>query len=195
MSFFTHPDFFAIQQVDLESKLIQPTSQLYSQICEQLKTSYNSTVNALLDVHGQMAASAKQIYERSPMETLTEWSDVLQKNSNDLITLVKNDVIPKTADYYQQLAMSLAETRDNVKPVLQAAWNNPKQTLDSVSDVAVNVFSQIKNVTSQSAEALVDLGNIFVIQPVETAQALYRNALSAMVDTYFDLVSMLLISV
>ena len=191
MSFFTHPDFFAIQQVDLESKLIQPTSQLYSQICEQLKTSYNT----LLDVHGQMAASAKQIYERSPMETLTEWSDVLQKNSNDLITLVKNDVIPKTADYYQQLAMSLAETRDNVKPVLQAAWNNPKQTLDSVSDVAVNVFSQIKNVTSQSAEALVDLGNIFVIQPVETAQALYRNALSAMVDTYFDLVSMLLISV
>ena len=194
MSFFTHPDFFAIEQVDLQSKLIQPTMQLYNQTLEQLKTAYNDVVNFVLETHQQIAATSKQIYERPPLDTLTEWSSELQKNGNDLITLVKNDVIPKVDGYYQQLSTSFFETSDKVKPVLQAAWNNPKQTLDSVSEVTVNTFSQIKNVASQSAEALVDLGNLFVIQPVETAQALYRNVLSSTVDTYFDLVSTLLIS-
>jgi hypothetical protein len=194
MSFFTHPDFFAIEQVDLQSKLIQPSLQLYNQTLEQLKTSYDDAVTMVLDTHLSIAASTKQIYERPPMDTLTEWASVLQNSGNDFITLVKTDVLPKADGYYQQLVVSLVETSDKVKPVLQETWNNPKQALDFVSAATVNVFSQIKNVTTQNAEALMDLGNVFVIQPVETAQALYRNVLSATVDTYFDLVSSLLIT-
>lgn len=194
MSFFTSPDFFAVEQIDLQSKLIQPSFQLYNQTVTQLKTAYHDAINVALEAHENMSISSKEIYERPVIQTLTEWSNVLQKNSNDLIMLVKNDVIPKADNYYQQLSVSLVETSDKVKPVLQAAWNNPNQTLDSVSNVVANLFSQVKTVTSQSTEALVDLGNLFVIQPVETAQALYRNVLSSTVDTYFDLVSMLLIS-
>jgi hypothetical protein len=194
MSFFTSPDFFAIEQVDLQSKLIQPSFQLYNQTVIQLKTAYHDAINVVLEAHENLSISSKEIYERPVLQTLTEWSDVLQKNSNELIMLVKNDVMPKADGYYQQLSMSLVETSDKVKPVLQAAWNNPKQTLDCVSNVAANLFSQVKTATSQSTEALVDLGNLFVIQPVETAQALYRNVLSSTVETYFDLVSTLLIS-
>lgn len=194
MSFFSNPDFFAIKQVDLESKLIQPTSQLYNQTCEQLKTFYNSTINALLDTHEQMAVSAKQVYEQ-PTQTLTEWYGVLQQNGNEAMTLVKNELLPKMDSYYQHSVTLSVNAGEKMKMYWQHVENNPKQVTDSLFSVANNLVSQLKVLTNQSMESLLDLGNLLVVQPVETVQALYRNSLSAVVDTYFDLVSTLLISI
>ena len=69
---FNQPDFLTIRQLDLENKLILPTTKLYSQISFKLNALSQDIHSALLDVHSVVANAAKQVYEH-PVETLTAW--------------------------------------------------------------------------------------------------------------------------
>jgi hypothetical protein len=65
---FNQPDFFTIRQLDLENKLILPTTKLYSQVSFKLNALSQDIHIALVGIHSVVANAARQVYEH-PVET------------------------------------------------------------------------------------------------------------------------------
>ncbi|MGR8998626.1 MAG: hypothetical protein ACU88J_06215 [Gammaproteobacteria bacterium] len=93
MYIFKEPDFFTIRQLDLENKLILPTSRLYAQVSFQFNALYQDIRNALIDAHSFVATTAKQVYEH-PFETMTAWYEQTKSTSIAVYAQVQSYVQP-----------------------------------------------------------------------------------------------------
>jgi hypothetical protein len=138
---FNQPDFFTIQQLDLENKLILPTTKLYSQVSFKLSALYQGIHSALIDVHSMVATAAKQVYEH-PVETLTAWSEHAAYASNALYAQVQASVLP----VYQGWQVKVNAGKEITGQYLQAFWDNPDQvtlaTLEPVTRYVAAVTGQ-----------------------------------------------------
>ena len=218
------PDFFTIRQLDLENKLILPTTKLYSQVSFQFNALYQDIRSALIDTHNVVATAAKQVYEH-PVETLTAWYEQTTHTGIALYAQVQNSVLP----VYQNWQVKVTTGRGKTVQFVQAFWDNPEQVtlatfepvtryaavvteqseqywqmfLDNPEQFMATALAPVSNYLaslSENAEAvlisnyyvLADLFSLLMAQPSTTLQTLYRNALSALLDVYFDAVSSLL---
>jgi hypothetical protein len=119
---FNQPDFFAIRQLDLENKLILPTTKLYSQVNFKLNALYQDIQTVLIDFHGKVAVAGKQLYDH-PVETLTTWYEQTAYTGNALYAQVQTSVLP----IYQDWQVKVNAGKDATSQYLQAFWNNPDQ--------------------------------------------------------------------
>jgi len=219
------PDFFTIRQLDLENKLVLPTTKLYNQFSFQLNALYQDIHSALIGVHSVVAAASKQVYEH-PMETLTAWYDQAVYTGTTLYAQAQTSVLP----VYQGWQVKVNSGKEKTGQYLQAFWDNPEQvtlsTIEPVTRYVTAVTEQSErywqlfmedpeqfmvtalapvtgslSTLGENAEAvliskyyvLTDLFSLLIAQPSATLQASYRNALAALLDVYFDLISSLLV--
>ena len=114
------PDFFTIRQLDLENKLVLPTTKLYNQFSFQLNALYQDIHSALIGVHSVVAAASKQVYEH-PMETLTAWYDQAVYTGTTLYAQAQTSVLP----VYQGWQVKVNSGKEKTGQYLQAFWDNP----------------------------------------------------------------------
>jgi len=122
MPFFNHPDFFANRQLDLENKLILPTTQLYQQIGFQLNVLYRDIRNTLIDAHGAVASAAKQAYDQ-PLATLNAWYEQTAQTGGVLYANTQAVVLPLYQDWQGKVSVG----REKASRYWQAFWDNPEQ--------------------------------------------------------------------
>ena len=222
---FNQSEFFAIRQLDLDNKLILPTTKLYSQVSFQLNALYQDIHSALISAHSAVATAAKQVYEH-PVETLTAWYEQAVHSGTALYAQVQNSVLPVYQDWQLKVNMGKGKTGQ----YLQAFWDNPEQVtlaaiepvtryasavteqserywqlfmenpeqfmVTALAPVTVSLASfgeQAEAVLISKYYALTDVFNLLLAQPAATLQASYRNALAALLDVYFDVISSLLV--
>jgi hypothetical protein len=138
---FNQPDFFTIQQLDLENKLILPTTKLYSQVSFKLNALYQDIHTVLIDFHGKVAVAGKQVYDH-PVETLTAWYEQAAYAGNALYAQVQTSVLPT----YQGWQVKVNAGKEATSQYLQAFWDNPDQvtlaTLEPVTRYVAAVTGQ-----------------------------------------------------
>lgn len=132
MSPFNPPDFFAYRQLDLENKLILPTTQLYKQVSFQLNTLYQAIRNTLIDAHGVVASAAKQVYDQ-PLPTLSAWYEQAAQTGGVFYAETQAVLMP----IYQEWRGKISMGTEKAGQYLQAFWDNPEQvTVETMAPVA-----------------------------------------------------------
>ena len=119
---FNQPDFLTIRQLDLENKLVLPTTKLYGQVGFQLKALYQDIHNVLINAHSVVAAAAKQVYEH-PVATLTAWYEQAAQTGAVLYAYAQTSVLP----VYQDWQFQVNTAKQKTGQYLQAFWDNPEQ--------------------------------------------------------------------
>jgi len=207
-------EFFVLRELDLETKLYLPTRQLCQQIGFQLNTLYQDIRCALSDAHTQVASVAKQVYAQ-PTETLTAWYDQAVYHGTLFYAQAYTALMPA----YNQARQSLQAFWNNpeqvtvaaLEPVSRYASDVAGQTaqywqafIDNPELVMSTAFAPVVAYLSalgDSGEALLlsgyytlaELASLLMEQPTATLQALYHNALTSLLDVYFNIVSSLLV--
>jgi len=210
-------DFLNIKQLDIESKLIEPTSRLVAQLNAQLSSLYVETEAKLRDLHTEIATLSKQAYEQ-PVETFTALYDQSIEECNEVYVLFREDVLPKAEIACQQLAAKISDVGDKTLAFGQALLDDPQTTVaKSVDKISVSF-----NTGLDASQAIIDTINVqlatwssmalqiteenalslyyaagailklLLEQPWETVQALFYNTLSSLLDVYFQAVSSLI---
>ena len=222
---FNQPDFLIIRQLDLENKLILPTTKLYSQVGFKLNALSQDIQSALIDVHSLLANAARQVYEH-PVETLTAWYEQAVYSGAAIYAQSQDSVLP----VYRGWQVKLNLAKEKTGHYLQAFWDNPEQvtsaTIEPVTRYVTAITEQSERnwqlfmenpeqfmmtslapitgylsslgenadtVLVSSYYALADFFSVLTAQPLATFQALYRNALSALLDVYYEVISSLMV--
>lgn len=210
MSTFNQPDFLTVRQFDFENKLILPTKELYTQLNFKFNALYENIHTILSDVHGYLAAAAKQFYD-NPVETLTTWYDQASYTTNNLYAEVQSYVLPihqnwgiKLGKFWanpEQVTIATLEpikrfAAENAEQYLQPFLDNPEQFLANafapVSDYLNVITGSAESILISSYYALLDLFELLMEQPSEALRAIYQNSLSALLDVYYQAISSLL---
>ena len=222
---FNQPDFLIRHQLDLENKLILPTTKLYSQISFKLNALSQDIHSALIDVHSIVANAAKQIYDH-PVETLTAWYEQAVHSGAAIYAQGQTSVLP----VYQGWQVKVNLAKEKTGQYLQAFWDNPAQVTSATFEPVTRYVTAITEQSERSWQlfmenpeqfmmtalapitgylsalgenaeavlvssyyALANLFSLLIAQPLATFQALYRNALSALLDVYFEVISSLMV--
>lgn len=131
------PDFLSLRQLDLENKLILPSTQLYKQACFKLNVLYENIRNFLIDAHSTIAAAAKQVYD-DPIPTLTAWYEQAASTTTLLYAQAQTTLLPVYQSWQVKVNVSKARTGQ----YLQAFWENPEQvTLATLEPIKVYLSS------------------------------------------------------
>lgn len=214
MSIFNHPDFFTLHQLDLENKLILPTTKLYAQASFQLNSLYQDIRSVLIDAHSTIAAAAKNFYDQ-PVETLSTWYAQIETAAAPVYQdwqLTASTGVKKTNQYLhdfwnnpEQVALATLEpvTRyaatiaDQSERYWQLVMDNPEQFMATAFAPITNYLAALSEETEAaligSYYFLADLFRLLLEQPSATLKALYHNTLSGLLDMYFDVISSLLV--
>ena len=222
---FNQPDFLTIRQLDLENKLILPTTKLYSQVSFKLNALSQDIHSALLDVHSVVANAARQVYEH-PVETLTAWYEKAVYTGAAIYAQGQTSVL----QVYQGWQVKVNLAKEKTGQYLLAFWDNPEQVASATFEPVTRYVTAITEQSERSWQlfmenpeqfmmtalapitgylsslgenaeavlvssyyALADFFSVLMVQPLVTFQALYRNALSALLDVYFEVISSLMV--
>lgn len=217
MTLSINQDFLNIKQLDIESKLIEPTSRLVGQLNAQLSSLYVETESKLRELHIEIAALSKQAYEQ-PVETFTALYDQSIEECNEVYVLFREEVLPKAEVVCQQIAAKVSDAGDKTLAFGQALLDDPQATIaSSVDKISVSFntgldasqaiidtisaqltawSSMAMQVTEENALSLYyaagEILKLLLEQPWETVQALFYNTLSSLLDVYFQAVSSLI---
>jgi hypothetical protein len=167
------PDFLTIRQLDLENKLVLPTTKLYGQVSFQLKALYQDIHSVLINAHSVVATAAKQVYEQ-PVATLNAWYEQAAQTGAALYAQVQTSVLP----VYQDWQVQVNTGKQITGRYLQAFWEHPEQ-------VTVATFEPVTRYVSGVAEQSGRYWQLFMESPEQfMADALapitgYLSSLSA----------------
>ncbi|MDD2802507.1 MAG: hypothetical protein PHE96_13720 [Methylococcales bacterium] len=217
MTLSINQDFLNIKQLDIESKLIEPTSRLVAQLNAQLSSLYVETEAKLRELHMEIATLSKQAYEQ-PVETFTALYDQSVEECNEVYVLFREEVLPKAEVVCQQIAAKVSDAGDKTLAFGQALLDDPQATvvssvdkisvsfntgldasqaiIDTISAQLTSWSSIAMQVTEENALSLYyaagEILKLLLEQPWETVQALFYNTLSSLLDVYFQAVSSLI---
>ncbi|TAN65940.1 MAG: hypothetical protein EPN17_15410 [Methylobacter sp.] len=183
---FNQPDFFTIRQLDLENKLILPTTQLYGQVSFQLNALYQDIRSVLIDAHSVVAAAAKQVYAH-PVETLTAWYDQAAYTGGALYAQVQTAVLPVYRDWQVQVNTG----KEATGRYLQAFWDNPEQVAAATFEPVTQYVTSVATQSGQYWQMFIDNPEQFTasaLSPVSSYLAsLSEDAEAVLISSYYAL--------
>ena len=186
MSIFNQPNFFTIQQLDLENKLILPTTKLYGQVAFQVNALYQDIRSALTDAHSVVATAAKQIYEH-PVETMTAMYEQAGHRGGALYAQVHSYALP----VYQRWQVNVTTGKEKTSQFLQAFWNNPEQVTLATFEPVTRHVAAIAERTEQNFQMFMDNPEQFVaiaIAPVTAYLGSFTEAAKGvLISSYYVL--------
>jgi hypothetical protein len=208
MAMFEDLSFKVISSVEVDSKFVQPTLMLYEQIGFKLNVLYHDIRAVLQNSHEYLAEMGKALYEH-PVETLSAWSDQLMYGATDLYTRIESDFVPEAVAVYQHWQSRLLAGADTASQYWQRFYDDPEQaTMAAIEPVSRYLISaadqseQYWQMFTESAEAGL-IGGYYILsewlrflidQPDTALTAMYTNALSILLNIYYDAISALLIA-
>lgn len=189
MSLFNQPNFFMIQPLDLENKLVIPTVKLYTQVRFQLNTLYENICNLLVDAHAYVATLAKQVYTQ-PVETLTACYGQTAYTATTLYADAQSYVLPA----YQQWATQFTVGKEQAVQFLQAFWRNPEQVALATLSPLKNYVVTATTYSEQCLQQLLDNPEQFLLNalaPINNyLNSFTDNAESILIGTYYALLDL-----
>lgn len=217
---FDRPEFINIPALDLDNKLILPTLQLYQKIEFKLSALYQDIRSILVDAHTYLADVALQWYKH-PRESFTATYDRFE---NDFLpkadafyqhwemqAMAGVDQVERylqafwdnpeqtTQAMLEPVSCYFASATEQTERYWQSFIDNPEQFAVDAMAIATNYLASftdsIEVILISSYYTLLELFQILMAQPSAALQALYANTLSRLLDTYYDLISSLLIMV
>ncbi|CCE21819.1 hypothetical protein [Methylotuvimicrobium alcaliphilum] len=195
MSIFKNPDFFDLKPLDLEHKVFLPTRELYSSLSLQLNELYRQIKTVLLDWHAEVAVSAKQFYAH-PVETGSQWYAQAIDYGTQMYAQVNEVYFPKVESMYEQTIVAATQLGRQAGEHWQAFYDHPQATVAAMVEPVTNYTNQAIDVAEvyfvSVYSAILDLFDLMLEQPTETLEAVYQNALAALLDIYFQMISSLL---
>lgn len=197
-------------QFDLESKLFLPSKQLYSALETKISALYQAIRDVLIDFHNTISIYGQQLYNQ-PTETMSAWYGQAVSKSTELSTTINNEIIPELNLFYESSVQKMQATNQEWSGYIRdsaiktsdycvAFYDNPLEMsektydyflgfADQLSAVGGEWFQQFKVAVIaiyQSSLAAIDL---FFDAPQATAEAVYYQVVSGILDLYFALVS------
>lgn len=188
------PAFFTIRQLDLENKLILPTTKLYDQVGFQLNTLYQDIRSILIDAHYVVSATAKQVYEH-PVETMTAWYNQAVYTGTTLYAQAQAAVAP----VYQQWQVQVNSSKDKTTRFLQAFWDNPEQVTRTTVEPVTRYVTAVAKQSEQYWQVFIDNPEQFMANALAPVTgyltSLTNDAEAVLISSYYalaDLFSMLM---
>jgi len=217
MTLSINQDFLNIKPLDVENKLIEPTSRLVAQLNSHLSSFYKETENIARELHSDIAAFSKQAYEQ-PLETFSTLYDQSVQECNEVYAVLREQVLPKIEVACQQLTTKVSELGGQSLEFGQALLDNPQTTIAATVDklssslnvgleasqtLIADINEQLSTWSSIALEATEanalslyyacgELLKLILEQPWETIQAVFYNTLASLLDIYFHAVSSLI---
>lgn len=187
----------AFEYLDLENKMYIPTQKLISQIQLDLLSLYASLRQHLIDWHTQFAGLAKEFYD-NPVATSALWYDQSVSFATDLYAKLNAQLLPKAQRSYEEMLATASEVAAQTQDTISYMVDNPEQvtaeaiatmseTLTAAGNVSAELIDEIQAKTSEIVALLLE-------QPLQTLEATYMQVLSSLLESYFELVSNLLIT-
>ncbi|NOQ13131.1 MAG: hypothetical protein GQ583_01445 [Methyloprofundus sp.] len=189
------------ESLDYEIKIFAPTKELYQQLSQQANELFEHAVISTQEVHAKIAETGLEFYNH-PSQTASRWQTELSGKSDELYTFVNDNVIPAAKADYQHLISVATDYGVQARESIQFFIDNPKlvtvetfsrfnQGLIHFFDSSMNVSTQVLNdIGAQAGEIIDFLSN----DPLQGIESLYYDSLSVLLNSYFDVVSSLLLS-
>ena len=183
---FNQSDFLTIRQLDLENKLILPTTKLYGQVSFQLKALYQDIHDVLINAHSVVATAAKQVYDH-PVATLTAWYEQAAQTGTALYVQVQATVLPMYQDWQVQVNTS----KEEAGQYLQAFWANPEQVTVATFEPVTRYVAAVTEQSERHWQLFLDSPEQFmagILAPVtDYLTTLNAVAEAALVSSYYAL--------
>ena len=183
---FIDPDFFTIRQLDLENKLILPTTKLYSQISFQLNSLYQDIRNILIDAHQIISVAAKQVYEH-PVETITAWYEQAAYTTSALYAQAQTAVSP----VYQHWQVQVNTGKEKTTQYLQDFLDNPEQVTRATFEPVTRYVTTIAEQSEQYWQLFMNNPEQFIaatLAPVtDYLASLTKDTEAVLINSYYAL--------
>lgn len=187
--------------LNYEEKIIAPTKELYQQLNLQANELFQNMLVSANELHSKVAEMGLELYN-NPSETATRWQVELTDKGNEIYAHAINDMIPAvkadyqhwasvTADFGTQLQMSVQYFMDNPELVTADAFSALNQSLIHFFQISKNVSAQVLDDIGTQASEIIEL---LIDNPMQTMEGIYYDSLSVLLNSYFDVVSSLLLS-
>lgn len=197
-------------QFDLENKLFLPSKQLYGALETKISALYQAIREILIEFHNTIAVYAQQLYEY-PTETMTAWYGQTASKSIELSTTINNEIIPELNMFYESNMQKMQATNQEWSGYIRASaiktsdfcvafYENPLEMSEKTYDYFLEAVGQLSTMGGewvqqfkvaviaiyQSSLAALDL---FFDAPLATAEAMYYQAVSGILNLYYALVA------
>ncbi len=205
-------DFLTIRQLDVETKLIEPTSRLITQVNSQISTLIKDTESLVREWHSDIANFSIQAYEQ-PSETFQVVYDKSVQEWHDAYAIIHEQLWPKA----EQIVIKINELSQQTQLLGQSLMNDPKTVLsssidqfstrfihgletsqillNSINEQLTNWSSSLMALTEAKALSLYyacgEILKLLLNQPLETVQAIFYNTVASLLDIYFHVISSL----
>lgn len=190
------------ENIDYQTKVIFPTQQLYQQLSSQASELFEQTKESALELHAKVAKSGLQLYEH-PTETATLWKEQAIDKSNELYATFNNDIAPVVKADYQQLIGTLADYGLQSQQSFQIFLDNPEkvtvEAFTTLNNALITFFEKSLDVSALMLDTITtkaeEIINLLIQQPIQTMEDIYYQTLSALLNSYFDIISSLISTV
>lgn len=191
---FNDPDFFTLRQLDIENKIILPTTELVSQVNFQLKALYQDIRSVLLDAHQVVAITAKRIYDH-PVETMTAWYEQGANAATVLYAQAQTVVKP----VYQNWQVQVNTSKENTTQYLRAFLDNPEQVTVATLEPVTRYVTAVTEKSGEYWQMFIANPEQFMVTALAPVTAylstLTHDAEAVLLSSYYalaDLSSLLL---
>ncbi len=182
----------ALENLDLENKLIIPTQELMAQIQLDLATLYASLRQMAIDAHELVAVLGKQWYDQ-PMETTVAWYQAGQGYANGVYQTAVNDWVPQIENSYEQALETVVDYSLQARGGFEYLLDNPDkvsaEAIESITEAMVATGNLSMEMVVKLQETSAEIIALLMEQPLQTLQTAYVDVLNGLLNTYFDLVS------
>jgi hypothetical protein len=170
------------------------TKQLYLNPTKTLSVWYDQATAMSTAYYTQAQAVVLPVYENWQAKLNTSKEKVIQN-----FQVFWDNPEQVTVATFQLLTQYVTNATEQSSQYLKLFMDNPEQFLSSAFAPVTYYLSSLSDdaeaILISSYYALADLSKLLLEQPSATIQSIYHNALSALLDTYFDIISSLLVTI
>jgi len=188
--------------INYDEKIITPTKELYQHLSQQANELFERAAISGNELHASIASASTEFYNM-PVETSLRWKSEIADKGNEFYTYLNTDIIPSAQADYQQFISTASDYNTQAQDAIQFFIDHPKMvTLDTFNmlnqsvnlfiDSSINISAKAIDSLSLQATHIIDfLSN----QPIQGLENLYYETLALLLNSYFSVISSLLINV
>ncbi|OQK18438.1 hypothetical protein AU255_11655 [Methyloprofundus sedimenti] len=191
----------SIEDLNYQAKIIAPTKQLYAQLSKQANELLAQAKESVLELHAKVAETGLEFYEH-PIDTATRWQAEATEKGNQLYADFNDNILPAVKADYDQLIVTMIDYGLQSRQAFQVFLDNPEQiTVEAFTALNQSIMFYLNKTLDISLVALKGVSDkadeiisLLIKQPMETMEAFYYQSLTALLNSYFDIVSSALVS-
>ncbi len=185
----------AFEYLDLETKVYLPTQALINQLQIDVISLYGMLTQFMLAAHQKMAVLGNTWYAE-PIATSKLWYGQWVEYGTVMYAVLLDEILPQAETTYTAMLTSSNQFSVNVLNNLNYIIDNPEQVSAESIEFMTETLIHVGNVSTEMASELqtktAEIVELLMQQPLEMLEASYISILTGLLDTYFALVSNIL---